>query len=53
MIATMRGDSTPLTTAADLMDKGLPVEIKDKPGSAVIVLKKQQKPEIGKTGLRP
>lgn len=37
------GGSTPLSTGKDLMEKGLTVEIKDKPGAAVIVYRRRSK----------
>lgn len=36
------GGSTPLTTGKDLMEKGLTVEIAEKPGAAVIVYRRAQ-----------
>ena len=37
------GGSTPLTTGKELMDKGLTVDIKDKPGAAVIMYRRTNK----------
>ena len=41
-VTRVSGGSTPLTTGKELMEKGLTVEIKDKPGAAVLVYSRKR-----------